>query len=294
MGKLKVAIIGLDTSHSVEFPRFMNDPECPEELRVHNTTAVSCLRFPTPFQSEEGQSGRQEKLEGWGIKVTTDFDEAVADCDAIMIEINDPAYHLEYFMKCAGLGKPIFLDKPLADSLENGNKICEEARRRGVRFFSASSLRFSPEFLEAVEKMPDPRHVWTYGHMGKAHAGSSIIWYGVHAFEMLERSFGIGAVTVQTVPTGTGAVCVVEYGDGRRGVVELNEDGKIYGGCLSVESSAVHYSVDSKKYYISEVREIEKFFLGGDPPCAPEDALEVMAMLCAADRSFTTGKREDI
>lgn len=32
-----------------------------------------------------------------------------------MMEINDPSLHLEYFKKCADLGKPIFLDKPLKE-----------------------------------------------------------------------------------------------------------------------------------------------------------------------------------
>ena len=65
--------------------------------------------------------------------VTEDFDTAVADCDAIMIEINDPAKHLEYFEKCAGLGKPIFLDKPFADTLDNAVRIMQIAKENNVR-----------------------------------------------------------------------------------------------------------------------------------------------------------------
>ena len=86
--KIRVAIIGLDTSHSVEFTRSMNDPQCPDNRRTTGLTAVSCLRFSTPFQSEDGLDQRQKLLESWGVPVTANFDEAVADCDAIMLEIN--------------------------------------------------------------------------------------------------------------------------------------------------------------------------------------------------------------
>lgn len=119
--KIKVAIIGLDTSHAVEFPKLMQDPAVPEQNQVHDLVATRCLRFETPFQNKEGLDKRQAYLESIGVMVTEDFDTAVADCDAIMIEINDPAKHLEYFEKCAGLGK--------ADL--SRQTLCGYARQRG-------------------------------------------------------------------------------------------------------------------------------------------------------------------
>ena len=112
-GDIKVSLIGLDTSHTIQFAKRMADADCPPELKVDGLRAVSCLRFPTPFQDEEGLDNRQKQLEKWGIPVTRDFEEAVADCDAIMLEINDPTYHVEYFTRCTELGKPVFIDKPL-------------------------------------------------------------------------------------------------------------------------------------------------------------------------------------
>ena len=99
MNPIKVAIIGLDTSHSVALPKLMQDPA--EKDQIKELRATRCLRFETPFQNKAGLDERQAYLESIGVLVTTDFDEAVADCDAIMLEINDPSYHLEYFEKCA-------------------------------------------------------------------------------------------------------------------------------------------------------------------------------------------------
>ena len=292
--EVKVAIIGLDTSHSIEFPRRMQAPDCADYVKVEGMRAVSCLRFPTPFCDERALDEGQKKLEGWGIEVTTVFEEAVADCDAIMLEINDPAPHLEYFKKCADLGKPIFLDKPLADTIENGRAICDLAKRKGLRVFSASSLRFVKALGECCDRMPNPMFAAMYGPVGPAPTGSSIVWYGVHAFEMLQRAMGRGATGVFARKDKAGVVAVVDYEDDRRGIVELTEKGHSFGGCLRNSDTALPYVVDMRYAYSEQLREVARFFHGDEPPLSLEDTLEVMAMLDAAERSSQSGKTEKV
>lgn len=140
---------------------------------------------------------RQTQLENWGIKVSDNFDECITDCDAIMLEINDPAYHVEYFMKAMKLGKPIFLDKPMADTYASGKIIYDLAKENNIRVFSASSLRFVTAVTDAKKALNDPEFVAVYGALGVAPAGSSVVWYGVHAMEMLQKLMGPGAVSVK-------------------------------------------------------------------------------------------------
>lgn len=289
--QIRIALIGLDTSHAVEFPKLMQAPDCPADLKVAGMKAVTCLRFPTPFHNEEGQDKRQKQLESWGIRVTRQFEEAVADCDAIMLEINDPAFHREYFEKCAGLGKPVFVDKPLADTHASARAMLALAASKSLRVMSASSLRFAGALVEAVAAVPRPLLASTYGPLGKAPAGSSIVWYGVHAFEMLERAMGRGAAAVTVVRDPAGVVCVIEYATGQRGVVELTEGNYQYGGCLRDGQKAVSYRVDAARIYKEELDEIARFFHGQEVPVTLDDAVEVTAMLDAAEHSFQTGQR---
>ena len=291
--EIKVAIIGLDTSHSIEFPKLMQSLDCPTDPRIEGLRAPACLRFETPFQDESGLNQRQKQLEDWGVLVTEDFDEAVRGCDAIMLEINDQAYHLEYFSRCAELGKPIFMDKPLTDSSAHGREIAEIAARTGVRWWSSSSLRFVQALVDACTQVPTPKLVSVYGPLGIAPAGSSIIWYGCHAFEMLQKAIGREAVAVTSHRDKAGVVCVVEYDDDRRGVVELTEDCYQYGGCLRGETVSP-YVVDASTVYSEQLREIAKFFQGGEPPLTTADMIEVMDMLDAADRSEQSGVKERI
>jgi predicted dehydrogenase len=291
---IRVALIGLDTSHTVEFARRMQAPDCPDDQKVSGLAVVSCLRFATPFQSEAGLNERQATLEGWGIKVTTDFDEAIENCDALMLEINDPAYHAEYFARCAELGKPIFLDKPLADNLASGRAIVELAEAKSIPFFSASSLRFVPQLEEACRQMPTPQFVHVFGPLGQAPSGSSVVWYGVHSFEMLQRALGSGAKSVRAFKDENGVTAIVSYADNRRGVVELNNGAYVYGGSLRDLKRAVPFMADMTYAYRDLLLLIEAFLRTGQAPLSPQDTLEIMALLEATERALQSGREEAV
>jgi len=290
--KLKAAIVGMDTSHAVEFPKYLQDPAMEKEFQVNGMKVTRALRFETPFQNQAGLDQRQKYLESIGVKVTENFEEAVADCDAIFIEINDPARHLEYFKKCALLGKPIFLDKPFADTIDNSIEILKLASEHKVRFFTGSSLRFDANIVQAHKDMPqiDLGHTW--GPLGLAAAGSSIVWYGVHTFEMLEKIMGPGAVAVTSVPDRRGVVCTVAYADGRRGIVELTEGNYSYGGILRKDSENRMFNfVGGKHLYHNLVEYIVNFFRGKNEGIPLKESFEVMAMLEAAELSVQYGGR---
>lgn len=287
---IKVAIIGLDTSHSVELPRRMQAPDCPIDIKVEGMRAVTCLRFITPFIDNESLDKRQQQLEEWGVKVTTDFDEAISDCDAIMLEINDPAYHLEYFKKCADLNKPIFLDKPFADTFENAKIIYDLIKEKNVKVISASSLRYSQNLVDACNAVPIPAQTYIYGPLGIPPVGSGVVWYGVHCFEMLQRAMGPGAISVDVRKDKAGAVAIVEYPDKRRGIVELTVGNYSYGGSLKAKDQNESYVVNGSMYYTEQLREIYSFFKSGEASVKIEDALEVMNMLDCAAKSYETGK----
>jgi predicted dehydrogenase len=51
---------------------------------------------------------------------------------------------------------------------------------------------------------------------------------------------------------------------------------------------------DFTRAYTEQLLAVREFFRGGPPPVAAEDALEVMAMLDAAERSFASGKPEGV
>ena len=295
MKEIRVAIIGMDTSHAVQLPKLMQDPE--SEYHISGFRATRAMRFETPFQNKEGLDEREAYLRSIGVEVTEDFEYAIGDCDAIMLEINDPSLHLEYFEKVAALGKPIFLDKPFADTIANTRKIVEIGKKYNTRYFTASSLRYTVGLGNLVDLKISPiNSAYVWGPLGKAAAGSSIVWYGVHTFEQVERIMGVGAETVTAVPSGKGIVCVIKYKDGRSAIAELNENKWVYGAVIRDEAgNDALCSVPGKTpFYYSLMEQIRLFFLGIEDGVSIEESFEVMALCEAADKSFASGKAEKV
>lgn len=293
--QIKVAFIGLDTSHSVQFAQYIQDPNIPAEKRCTDLLVTRCMRFETPFQGKEGLDARQKQLEALGVLVTEDFDEAIADCDAIFLEINDPKLHLEYFKKCSKLGKPIFLDKPFADTLENAKAIAKIAKENNVKFFTASKLRNfqTIEDLAAKDLKVDTAMAW--GSLGKCPEGYSlIIWYGVHTFELLERFMGIGAESVQTLPNNNGFDCQIKYKDGRSALVKMNSGiGGGY-GCWVIGGNQTECAFAQSGTPINMLNNFVALCRGAEPAVSVEESLEIMAMLEAAEKSYNSGKPEPV
>lgn len=285
----KLAMIGLDTSHSVVFTEFIQG----DKKMVETMQVISCMRFPSAFQSEPDQDARQEKMEAMGVKVTRSFEEAVKGADGIMLEINDPALHLEYFEKAARLGLPVFLDKPMADNLKNARRIYDVAKEKNLKVWSSSSLRFTPEIIECAASVKAPKFCSVFGPLGQAASGSSLIWYGIHTFEMLMTLMGGGAQSVFARQDVSGVVTVIDYSDGRRGIAECNNGAFIYGGRAQNKELASTYVTKGSPYpYL--ISALEKFFTKGIVPVAFEDTLEIQAMLEAAAKSLESGKEEKV
>ncbi|MGQ9454472.1 MAG: Gfo/Idh/MocA family protein [Armatimonadota bacterium] len=290
---INVNILGLDSSHTIEFARRLVATDCPQDQHVEGATVRKVMRFETPFQDATGLDMRQKQLEAWGIKVTTDLADAIDDCDAIILCINDPSLHLEYFCRIANLGKPIFVDKPLADSVANAKQILETATKNNTAFFSCSSLRFVPQLIQACAKVASPSRVSTFGPLGQAPAGSSIIWYGVHSVEMMQCALGRGAATVRAVADDMGVILMVDYNDSRKGLVELCHNSSHYGGSLRGREAAA-FIADTSRLYSDLLRVIIKFFESLEAPVHPLDALEITAILEAADKSVKSGNVERV
>jgi len=289
----KLGIIGLDTSHTVKFAQLIQG----EHRIVHSLKITGALRFPSPFQNEEGQDERQQQLEELGIKVSTEFEEAVDGVDGILLEINDPALHLKYFKMAAELGVPVFIDKPFADNLVNATEIVDIAKAKNISIWTSSSLRFTPEIKKCAEDMTSLKTVNIYGPLGSAPAGSSVIWYGIHSFEMLATLAGTKADKIQAVKDECGIVAVIYYKDGRRGVVECNSGIYHYGGRALNEETSHSFLVDfssSDELYGNLIGAIENFFIDGTIPVSLEDSLTIQAMLDATEKSIASGNAEKI
>ena len=284
---LKIGIVGLDTSHTVAFTKLLQDPATPPEQRIGGMRVVQALRLPSPFQSEQGQDERQAALESLGVVMRRSIAEVASGVDALFLELNDPAVHLEVFRQVAGFGLPVFIDKPLAANLVEAREIVALARARGTDTWSSSSLRFLRKLVAARRQAAaPPAFCNVFGALGKAAAGSDVVWYGCHVTEMVVTIMGPGAQTVSALEDPSGIVAAVTYAGGRRAVAEYNRGSFAYGGRLQVGNDVAFFDSAGDVLYANLLAEIRTWLETGKAPVSLDESLEVQAILEAVERSL--------
>lgn len=291
MSDRRIAMIGLDTSHTVEFTKLMQRPD---HKVVDGMRVTTAFRFPSAFQAEEGQDQRQADLEAMGVTMAATVADAVKDVDAVFLEINDPALHLAYFEQVVGLGLPVFIDKPLAANVAEGRRIRELAEAAGAVVWSSSSLRFIPSLMEAKQKVPAPAIAHTFGALGTPPVGSALVWYGVHAVEMLVAAMGTGACGVLALDDTHGTTLLVEYADERRGLVECLRGMGNYGGRLQSKDDVVFFDSGIGSPYVALMSALRDFVLDGTVPVPLAEAQEVLAILEASEKSLAAGTKVEV
>lgn len=295
---LRVGMIGLDTSHVTAFTALLNDPNHPDH--VPGARVVAGFKGGSP--DVESSATRVDKFtadlrDKWKIEIVDSIEAMLPKVDVVMLESVDARPHLAQARPVIAARKPLFVDKPMAASTREGAEIMRLARAAGVPLYSASSRRY----VEDVQILKtDPRvgavvGAATYGPATLEPHHPDLFWYGIHAVETLYELMGPGCVSVSRTHTQGTDVVVGTWADGRVGVVRGNRSGKYgtYGQTVFGEKDVVSATSDmplpggAKRragYYGLLVRTIE-FFHTGKPPVTPEETVETLAFMEAADLS---------
>ena len=289
---VRVGIIGLDTSHVIEFTRIFNDPADPQH--VPGVRVVAAFKGGSP--DIDASRTRLDKFaaqlqEKWKIEIVSDIPTLCGMVDAVLLESVDGRTHLEQVKPVLAAHKPVFIDKPLAASYRDAREIARLAKEAGVPWFSSSSLRF----WEETERFRNPDGVGRilgYNVHGPAPTEPhhpDLMWYGIHAVEMLFTLMGPGCESVSRTSTEGEDVVTGKWKDGRLGLMRGFRNGlDDYGITLFAEKAVLH-SGPRPETYRPLLVEIAKFFRTRVAPVPPEETLEMFAFMEAADLSRARG-----
>jgi hypothetical protein len=208
----------------------------------------------------------------------------------VLLESNDGRVHLAQARIVIAAHKPVFIDKPLASTLEDAREIAKLAKEAGVPWFSSSSLRFDGA---ANLRSPDLDGAMTWGPGPlEEHHRLDLTWYAIHPIEMLYTIMGQGCEEVTRIATPDADVIVGRWKGGRIGTVRALRPYGDYGAVVFRKNSKGQTSEVSTKVeggYEPLVREIVKFFQTGKPPVSGDETLEIFAFMDAAQRSKEAG-----
>ena len=284
---LRIGIIGCDTSHVVAFTETLNNPEAKGHVPGGKVVAAYKGGSPDIPSSIDRIEGYSKTLrEKYGVKFYDRIEEMCPDVDVVLLESVDGRPHLEQARPVLQARKPVFIDKPMAASLQDVIEIFRLAKEAKVPVFSSSSLRFARD-TQAVRGGLIGRVTYaeTYGPCEREPHHPDLFWYGVHGVESLFTIMGTGCQTVQRQTTPDGKIEVVgTWTGGRRGVFREAQD--FHGVPKGEKGETAAGSFDG---YEPLVAAIMKFFQTGAAPVEPEETIEIMAFMAAADESKNKG-----
>ena len=293
--ELRIGIVGLDTSHVVAFTRLLNDSSSPDHVSGGRVVAAYKGGSPDITASASRVEGFTAELrDRWRVEIVPDVATLARKVDAVLVESVDGRVHLEQVKPVLEARKRVFVDKPLAASYEDARAIARLASDKGVAWFSSSSLRFYPSVaaLKGDPKVGEILGASTHGPSPLEPHHPDFFWYGVHGVEVLFTLMGPGCEAVTRVAAPDSDVVVGRWKGGRLGVFRGIRAGKAdYGATVFGRAGirTVDPATGSYKYLLEE---IVKFFKTGVPPVAPEETLELIAFMQAADLSKTRGGQE--
>jgi hypothetical protein len=220
--------------------------------------------------------------------------------DAVMVLSVDARQHLAQVGPVLAAHKRVFIDKPIAGSYRDARAIADLARTSGTPFFSSSSLRYVPHIQRLRAKAgAGVLGAFTWGPAPTESYLPDLFWYGIHSVESLYALMGPGCELVSRVHTPGADLVSCRWRDGRIGTIRGIRDGDHSYGAVLFGSQGVFTDAPvapapdardapnspHQSDYYGLVVEIMKFFKSGVPPVSPDETLELVAFMEAADLS---------
>jgi hypothetical protein len=286
---LRLGIIGTDTSHVTAFTEILNDESSPDH--VPGGRVVAAYKGGSP--DIESSATRVDKFADelrtkWNVHFYAGIPELCRNVDAVLLESVDGRVHLDQARAVIAAHKPLFIDKPMASTLEDAREIARLAAAAGVPWFSSSSLRFG-EIAETM-KFADATGVATWGPGPlEPHHRLDLSWYAIHPIELLYSLMGPGCEEVSRIYSPDADVLVGRWKDGRLGTVRALRPYGDYGAVVFRPKQIVESPSRPADSYRPLLVEIIKFFETGQPPVANRETLEIFAFMDAAQRSKDEG-----
>jgi hypothetical protein len=286
---LRLGIVGTDTSHAPAFAAVFNDPSSPQHVAGARIVAAYRGGSPDlPSSRDRIDNFTAQLRDKYGVEIVASIAELCARVDGVLLTSVDGRIHLAQAREIIAAGKPMFIDKPLASTLDDAREIARLARAAGVPWFSTSTLRYGVTALKAADI--SGVEVWGPGPLEEHHQ-LDLSWYAIHEAEMLFAILGRGCEEVTRTASADADVVTCRWSDGRIGTMRALRPYSEYGAVI------FHKNPKRQEFEMKTItpvahaldEELVKFFQTKVPPVPNEDTLELIAFLDAAQRSKEAG-----
>jgi predicted dehydrogenase len=274
-------MVGVNTTHAGAFARILNEQRA---LPGATVTWVWGGELRPGLPDAAGLAERYDIAD-----VATGTTEFLTATDLVLIldDTGGGASHVGLARPFVEAGVPTFIDKPMSTDLREARALFALAAARGTPLTSSSALRFAAETAAARDRITG------LGPISSVVSVSPGEWfyYGIHAVEQLYAAIGPGVEWVQRFTWPDRDITVLSYHAGHAAVVQTLRDAArcymvtLYGkhGWLTVDNA------DGEAFYRGQLAAAVEMARTGRPPVAPDETLELLAVLQAGVLSAERG-----
>ena len=279
----RLGIIGLDTSHVIAFTQIINNPR-------NNYGCKVVVGFPGGSPDMPASADRVDKFtsqlrDRFGLEIVETIDQLCEKVDGVLLESVDGRPHLKQVRPVIAAKKPVFVDKPVAASLEDVIEIFRLARENNVPCWSSSSFRYGQGIvgINDNEQVGKVKSCDVFGSSSWTEHHPDLYLYGIHPVTALFAVMGTGCEKVARFRIEGVDMVVGTWKDGRIGTFRDLRGGK---STASVRIYGTNGMIEGKSSgYKPLVDEIVRFFKTGKVPVSAEETIEIYAFMSAADVS---------
>jgi predicted dehydrogenase len=288
---LRAGIIGTDTSHVPAFTKAFRDHP---EWRIKVVAAYKGGSPDFPISANRVEGFAKTIHDEYGVEMVDSIEALLSKVDVVLLESVDGRPHLAQVTPVLKARKPVFVDKPLAASLEDARRIAALAKETGTPLFSSSSVRFHPEIpkMRDIKWIGDVKRVQANYTLNVVPFHPDLYYYGIHGIEALYAVMGPGCTRLARKVTPESDVTTCTWKDGRVGVYNalLKPDNKR--PVLELTGSGGTANTGGPSNYDGLVAIIAEFFHTGRAPVALAETLEIFEFMTAAQISKERGGAE--
>lgn len=303
---VRVGILGIDNYQSLAFTQVWHKP--PEDNPdAGGLKVVAAWRGGSPDIEETlvDIARWEPHLIKHGVTMEDSIDAVLHKCDAVMIMSIDGRAHLKVAEQALKAGKPTYIGRPMAASLEDVIAIFDLAKKYDTPVFSCSQHRYSPGFI-GMRNHPEVGEVIgcnVFGGCPTVDHHPDLFWHAVHSFDTLYTIMGPGAVSVTRARTDDAELITGIWKDGRigsyRGIRRgaLKYSATVFGDKGVAPAGIYGYAAPVKgvvpkgRYmgYEALATEIAKFYKTRQLPIEPSETIELFGFMEAAHESHRQG-----
>jgi hypothetical protein len=261
----------IDEWHANNYPNWIRNSSRKDQFE---------LRLAWQEATPPGKRSLEEWCREFAMQPAASAAQVVEQSDClIVLSPDNPERHEDLCDLPLRSGKPVYVDKTFAPDLATAKRLFEKAEQHRTPMYSSSALRYVEKLESAVREIGRQR-VKFVATRGPGEWSN----YSVHQLEPLVMLLGTGAFRVRHVGNEQARVLVVDYRDGRRGLLTQTADHP-FGFSAQYADRAVTID-DVGDFFPRFIEAMLAFFETRQAPVPKKQTLEIMALLEAGGQAI--------